>query len=101
MTESKLHFILGLMACLLCSFAPTAKADAFAQNKQLGRGVNILGYDPIWRAREQARFKADYFQKLKTAGFNSVRINLHPFRYMNATNNWTLRSSWFEVLDWA
>ena len=30
--------------------------DAFVQNQRLGRGVNILGYDPIWRSRDQARF---------------------------------------------
>jgi len=95
-------FRCGLMACLLCAAAThSANADAFAQNKLLGRGVNILGYDPIWRSREQARFKADYFQKLAAAGFSSVRINLHPFRYMDATNHWALKSSWFEVLDWA
>jgi len=75
--------------------------DAFAQNQRLGRGVNILGYDPIWRSRDRARFKAEYFQKLKVAGFNSVRINLHAFRHMEATNGWTLKSSWLEVLDWA
>ena len=95
-------FIWGLMVFLLSGgLAQTAKADAFSQNQRLGRGVNILGYDPIWRSRAQARFKAEYFQKLKAAGFSSVRINLHPFRYMEATNNWALRSSWFEVLDWA
>jgi endoglucanase len=74
---------------------------AFAQNQRLGRGVNILGYDPIWRSRDQGRFKAEYFQKLKAAGFSSVRINLHAFRHMNATNGWTLQPAWFEVLDWA
>jgi len=95
-------FIWGLTVSLLSgALMHTAKADAFSQNQRLGRGVNILGYDPIWRSRDQARFKAEYFQKLKTAGFSSVRINLHPFRYMDATNNWTLRSSWFEVVDWA
>ena len=57
--------------------------DAFAQNQRLGRGVNILGYDPIWRSREQGRFKAEYFQMLKAAGFDSVRINLHAFRSMD------------------
>jgi endoglucanase len=76
-----------------------AAPDAFAQNQRLGRGVNILGYDPIWRSREQGRFKAEYFQKLKAAGFSSVRINLHAFRHMDAKNN--MSASWFEVLDWA
>jgi endoglucanase len=75
--------------------------DPFEQNRRLGRGVNIIGYDPIWRSRERARFQDKHFQLLKKAGFNSVRINLHPFRAMNATNGWSLPASWFEVLDWA
>jgi endoglucanase len=75
--------------------------DAFEQNRRLGRGVNILGYDPIWRSRDQARFQAKHFALLKQAGFDSVRINLHPFQAMNATNHWALSSSWIQVLNWA
>ena len=75
--------------------------EAFAQNRRLGRGVNILGYDPIWRARDQARFKEKHFALLKEAGFNSVRINLHPFAFMSETNNWRLPESWIQVLNWA
>jgi endoglucanase len=106
MKTAKLLLAVGLVTIL--SGITQARAaegspasDAFAQNQRLGRGVNILGYDPIWRSREQARFKAEYFQKLKAAGFSSVRINLHAFRHMNATNGWTLQPGWFEVLDWA
>lgn len=83
------------------SAAPNPPPDAFALVKRLGRSVNILGYDPIWRSRDQARFKTEYFAKLKAAGFDSVRINLHAFRHMNPTNDWTLRPVWFETLDWA
>jgi len=50
---------------------------------------------------EQARFKEKHFKLLKEAGFQSVRINLHPFRYMDATNNYALRQSWLNTLDWA
>ena len=103
MKTSNLHLVVGLVSTLLCGNVTAQSSestpDAFAQNQRLGRGVNILGYDPIWRSREQGRFKAEYFLKLKEAGFSSVRINLHAFRYMDATNG--LKSSWFEVLDWA
>ncbi|MGC8743238.1 MAG: glycoside hydrolase family 5 protein [Verrucomicrobiia bacterium] len=75
--------------------------DPFEQNKKMGRGVNIIGYDPLWRSMEQARFKEKHFKLLKEAGFQSVRINLHPFRYMDATNNYALRRSWLNTLDWA
>lgn len=78
-----------------------AGTDAFEQNRRLGRGVNILGYDPIWRSRDQARFQERHFRLLKEAGFQSVRINLHPFRHMDRERGWALRPAWFETLDWA
>ena len=81
--------------------AQPGATDAFEQNRKLGRGVNILGYDPIWRSRAQGRFQAKHFRLLKEAGFNSVRINLQPFWGMNPTNGYALNGSWFEVLDWA
>ncbi|SPE53876.1 Glycoside hydrolase family 5 [Verrucomicrobia bacterium] len=75
--------------------------DAFEQNRKLGRGVNIIGYDPLWRSPERGRFQEKHFRLLKEAGFNSVRINLAPFRRMTATNNWAVGESWFKVMDWA
>jgi len=75
--------------------------DAFEQNRRLGRGVNIIGYDPIWRSRDQARFQEKHFRMLNEAGFQSVRINLHPFRHMVQTNGWALQPAWLETLDWA
>ncbi|HXK08541.1 MAG TPA: glycoside hydrolase family 5 protein [Vicinamibacteria bacterium] len=76
-------------------------AHAFAVNQRLGRGVNIIGYDPIWQDRAKARFKEGYFAKIREAGFTSVRINLHPFRHMDAANGWALEPAWLETLDWA
>lgn len=95
--------LLSALAFIVVSsgFAPARAADAFEQNRRLGRGVNIIGYDPIWRSRDQGRFQAKHFQLLKAAGFNSVRINLHAFRHMDQNQDWALRSSWFETLDWA
>jgi endoglucanase len=95
--------LLSIAATLVAAttLAQPKAVDAFDQNKKLGRGINIIGYDPIWRSKEQARFQEKHFRQLKEAGFNSVRINLHPFRHMDATNGWALRDSWLEVLDWA
>ena len=96
----------ALVCCLtlwlgLAVVAQPAQADAFAQNRRLGRGVNIIGYDPLWRSRDQARFQTDHFRMLKAAGFQSVRINLSPFRHMDRAPDWTLRAAWFTTLDWA
>ncbi len=93
--------LFSVTAVLFSARGQTNNGNAFGQNQKLGRGVNILGYDPIWRSTEQARFQARHFQLLKEAGFSSVRINLQPFRQMNAANGYTLPESWFKVLDWA
>lgn len=91
-----LTMLVGLQAT-----AQPAPLDAFEHNRRLGRGVNIIGYDPIWRSRDQARFQEKHFRLLKEAGFQNVRINLHPFRHLQKTNAWTLRPAWFQTLDWA
>ncbi len=72
-------------------------ADPFEQNRRLGRGVNILGYDPIWEDASLARFKDRYFKMIREGGFDSVRINLHPFRHMDAA--YKLSESWLATLD--
>ena len=95
--------LLLLLASLVClqAIAQPQPLDAFEQNRRLGRGVNIIGYDPLWRSRDQAHFQDKHFQLLKEVGFQNVRINLHSFRHMDRTNNWALRPAWYETLDWA
>src|SRR5215469_17277478 len=91
----------AVIGCVVLSGGKAVGADAFAQDKKLGRGVNILGYDPIWRSPDAARFKGKYFKMLKDAGFGCVRINLMPFRRMNPTNHLEVAKSWWKTLDWA
>lgn len=74
---------------------------AFEQNKRLGRGVNIIGYDPLWRSRDKARFQERHFALIQEAGFNSVRINLHPWRDRKIDAQNRLSPDWLETLDWA
>lgn len=75
--------------------------DAFKLNKRLGRGVNILGYDPVWRSKDRARMKDEHFKLISGAGFNSVRIALHPLRDEAMSEEFKLSNKWLEVLDWA
>lgn len=96
-----LFSIAVLLMVLSASLAQPASVDAFAQNRQLGRGVNIIGYDPLWRATNQARFKEKHFRLLKEAGFNSVRINLQPFNRMSASDNFKIPDNWMATADWA
>ena len=53
-----------LLATSFCLqvLAQTQALDAFEQNRHLGRGVNIIGYDPLWRSRDQARFQEKHFR---------------------------------------
>jgi len=94
-----LLFLLFIACCQHLNAQPNP-LDAYEQNRRLGRGVNIIGYDPIWRSRDQARFQEKHFRLLKEAGFQSVRVNLHSFGQMQQTNGWPLRPQWFETLDW-
>lgn len=80
---------------------PLSAADAFDQNKRLGRGVNIIGYDPIWRDRGRGRFQAEHFRLIRDAGFSHVRINLHPFRDAEPDASHKISDAWFKTLDWA
>jgi len=91
----------ALSAAEIKSTAGPAQVDAAVQNRKLGRGVNIIGYDPIWRSFERGRFKARHFRLIKQGGFDTVRINLHPFRHMDPGGDHALSRSWLEVLDWA
>lgn len=80
---------------------PLSATDAFGQNKRLGRGVNIIGYDPLWKDRGRSRFQAEHFRLIREAGFRHVRINLHPFRDARPDASQKISDAWFETLDWA
>jgi len=70
-------------------------------NERLGRGVNIIGYDPMWKPAEMARMKDKHFRLVKEAGFSNVRIPLHPFRDAGIDGDNRITDYWFEMLDWA
>ena len=75
--------------------------DPFTHNQRLGRGVNIIGYDPIWKSRSSGRMQAKHFQLIREAGFDHVRINLHPFHFMAEGPDYAMPTAWLETLDWA
>jgi endoglucanase len=99
----KKSILLGVV--LICLFSVSNRlsgqeVSASEQTKKLGRGVNIIGYDKeLWKDHTQGRFKEGYFKMIKEAGFSNVRINLHPFSFMDS--NFKISSEWLETLDWA
>ncbi|MEI9928556.1 MAG: glycoside hydrolase family 5 protein [Sphingomonas sp.] len=97
--------IAALLAAAALSFAlPVAAAAqthqgaAWATAAQMKRGVNIIGYDPLWRDPAQARFKTRHFRIIKEGGFDFVRVVLQSFRHMDADDQ--LDAKWLETLDW-
>jgi len=75
--------------------------DAFQQIQRLGRGVNIIGWDRLWQDRARGNFKDLHFQRIREAGFNHVRINLHPLRDGKPDAQGKLRQQFWDTLDWA
>jgi len=73
--------------------------DPWDQIKTMTRGVNIIGYDPMWKDFSRARFQERHFQRIHEGGFQTVRINLQAFSHMDAGNR--LDPAWFRTLDWA
>jgi endoglucanase len=77
------------------------EVPAFQQNARLGRGVNILGWDALWQNRERGQFKEHHFKLIREAGFQHVRINLHPLRDGKPDAAGRLRDEFFKTMDWA
>jgi endoglucanase len=75
-----------------------AAVDPFEQTARMRRGVNIIGYDPIWKDFAKARFKERHFARIYEGGFQTVRVNLQAFGHMNADHK--LDPAWLKTLDW-
>ena len=73
--------------------------DAFEQTRQMRRGVNIIGYDPLWKDFSKARFQDRHFRLIREAGFQTVRVNLESFKHMD--KQYQLDPTWLKTLDWA
>jgi endoglucanase len=92
--------VIGAAVAPLC--APSAaiaadKRDGMVAAATLGRGVNILGYDPIWKDPSKARFRPHYYKMLQDSGFQTVRVNLHAFAFMK--DDGMLDPQWLDTLD--
>ena len=90
-----------VVAATLAIISPLRAVDVFQQNARLGRGVNLLGWDPVWRSRERGQIKDAHFKMIREAGFQHVRINLHPLRDGKPDASGRLRDEFFAIMDWA
>jgi endoglucanase len=71
--------------------------SAADQVKTMGRGVNILGYDPMWRDLARARFQLRHTQVIREGGFSTVRINLQAFEHLDSAGH--LSAQWLDTLQ--
>jgi endoglucanase len=86
-------------ACAAATPAPeTAAPSAATPSTELRRGVNVLGYDPIWTDPAKGRFQQRHFAEIRQGGFDFVRVNLAAFKHMNADNQ--LSPAFLDRLDW-
>lgn len=66
-------------------------------SERLGRGLNVLGYDPLWRDPAKARFQDRHFAEIRQAGFRTLRVNLQAFTHMDPSG--ALEPRWLDSLD--
>lgn len=85
----------ALLAITAAIAAPSMKTDQAAV--KLGRGVNVLGYDPLWTDTGKARFKPTYYKMLHDSGFQNIRVNLQAFSHMDQSGR--LDTQWLAKLD--
>lgn len=88
-------FGLFIVASAAAAQAPTAATDAVPA---LRRGMNVLGYDPIWQDPKKGRFEERHFAEIRKGGFDFVRVNLHGFKHMNAEDR--LSPEFLSRVDW-
>jgi endoglucanase len=90
--------LLRLLAFFLAALVGVSANAVPAQAPALHRGVNVLGYDPLWSDPSRARFKQDYFRQIRAGGFDFIRVNLQAFRHMKPSGE--LDDAWLKRLDW-
>ena len=84
--------------------APPSRADidAFAYNRLLGRGMNLAdALDAPYEGAWGVTLKAEYFQAIKNAGFNSVRIPIRWSAHAQTQPPYAIDPAFFNRVDWA
>ena len=104
-TSSTSRLYVLLMATVLVLVSPgssKADTDVFVSNRLLGRGMNFG--DALEAPQEGAwgvTLKAEYFQSIKDAGFNSVRIPIRWSAHAQTDLPYAIDPAFFERVDWA
>ncbi len=72
-----------ILICIMMSLNSLGKTpDAFAMNQRIGRGINMGNMFESPRSRPWGKLEIGYFDLIKEAGFNSIRL---PVRWSDYT----------------
>lgn len=98
MVSIRKSLVLGALVAALALPAAAREITPEAQVAAMKRGVNVIGYDPLWKDPAKARFQLDrHFKVIKAGGFDTVRVNLHAFAHMDAQDR--LDPAWLATVD--
>ena len=90
--------VAATLAILPSTASAAGEGKAWETAARMKRGVNIIGYDPLWKDPAKARFKTRHFRTIRQGGFDFVRVVLQSFDHMDANNR--LDPQWLNTLDW-
>jgi endoglucanase len=95
--------LLGLLVLFLeARSASEEDKDAFHYNRLMGRGINLGNALEAPKEGDWGiTLQADYFKKIKDAGFQSVRIPIRWSAHAEKRPPYAIDAKFFERVDWA
>lgn len=102
----RVFLLLGLAAAAAPALQPppppAKPSPIYAANERLGRGVNFANALEAPKEGEWGvTLSADYFRKVKEAGFDSVRLPVRWSAHAAAAAPYTIEPKFAERIDWA
>lgn len=104
---AQIALVLLLVGCSKESKNPMSPEDetglnAFAQNARLGRGMNLgNALEAPNEGEWGVTLSSEYFDLIKSAGFNSVRIPIRWSAHAATNAPYAIASSFLQRVDWA
>jgi len=97
-----LAIVCGLVFALEARSADEEVKDAFHYNRLLGRGINLGNALEAPKEGDWGiTLQADYFKKIKDAGFQSVRIPIRWSAHAGKKAPYAIDAKFFARVDWA
>ena len=97
---------LGLLIIVLSLAFPSFLCQSYAagfvaispedQAAAMHRGINVLDDDPVQKNPSSGRFQPRLFARIREAGFDTVRLNMHPFAHLR---DGAIDGAWLAMLD--